>query len=155
VWILTYGTIDLWLATTFFTNIIVVLLTAGRIWWIGRKSGAILGPSTLRRVNSAIAIILESGIIYPVSIILAGTLFITRTPFVVYGPFIAIAYQAVAIAPTLMIVRVSLGVSTDDVESSVENLSGPTMLSAVTSQGMNATMFSTIVSCPPSIQSRA
>ncbi|KAJ8088139.1 hypothetical protein PM082_013690 [Marasmius tenuissimus] len=50
-------------------NVLVTLLTAGRIWWVNRQSQAHLGVSEkkdTRKLSTAIRIILESGIIYPV-----------------------------------------------------------------------------------------
>jgi len=113
------GFFILYLVTTLFINLIIVLLTAGRIWWIGRKARALLARSILRRYDTSITILLESGILYPTFLLIAVILFITDAPFVAYAPFNAILFQVVAIAPTLIIVRVGLGLSTDDVESSV------------------------------------
>ncbi|KAJ7585292.1 hypothetical protein C8J56DRAFT_950300 [Mycena floridula] len=106
------------LAATFVTNLITVGLTAGRIWWIARKSRALLGLTTKRRYSTAIAVVLESGIVYPV-MLFAGTMTLITGGSIGTWIFVGIIYQAVGIAPTLVIVRVSLGVTHDDVESSM------------------------------------
>ncbi|KAJ7911633.1 hypothetical protein B0H13DRAFT_2271883 [Mycena leptocephala] len=52
------------------TNLMLMALTAGRIWWIRRDVVAVLGPSVTRTYDTVIAMILESGAIYCISIIL-------------------------------------------------------------------------------------
>ncbi|KAJ7723206.1 hypothetical protein B0H14DRAFT_573145 [Mycena olivaceomarginata] len=47
-----------------FTNLVLMMLTAGRIWWVTRRQRAVLGAEWTPRYNAAIAIILESGAIY-------------------------------------------------------------------------------------------
>ncbi|KAJ8088131.1 hypothetical protein PM082_013682 [Marasmius tenuissimus] len=49
-------------------NVLVTLLTAGRIWWVNRQSQAYLGVSEKKnthKLSTVIRIILESGMIYP------------------------------------------------------------------------------------------
>ncbi|KAJ7800986.1 hypothetical protein B0H14DRAFT_1683535 [Mycena olivaceomarginata] len=72
-------------------------------------------------------IILESGLIYPATLIITIVVYLVpATPTVAVLSCIAAAYHLVGIAPTMIIVRVGLGVSTDDVEKSV-TLSRDTM----------------------------
>ncbi|KAJ7616324.1 hypothetical protein DFH06DRAFT_1145596 [Mycena polygramma] len=54
------------------TNVSLMVLTAGRIWWIRRDACLVLEPAHVRKYNTAIAIILESGAIY----CLAGVAFL-------------------------------------------------------------------------------
>jgi len=73
------------------------------------------------------AIILESGLIYPATLIITIVVYLVpATPTVAVLSCIAAAYHLVGIAPTMIIVRVGLGVSTDSVEESV-NLSRNTV----------------------------
>ncbi|KAJ7829308.1 hypothetical protein B0H14DRAFT_3465819 [Mycena olivaceomarginata] len=60
---LTFGMIIL-------TNLMLMALTAGRIWWIRRDVVSALEPSTTRVYGTIIAMILESGAIYCISILL-------------------------------------------------------------------------------------
>ncbi|KAF8869936.1 hypothetical protein BD779DRAFT_631453 [Infundibulicybe gibba] len=68
--------IYLWM--TFTLNILVTILTAGRIWWISRKARRILGSDLVKKYNSAIAVIVESGAIYSSYIILDVILSVVR-----------------------------------------------------------------------------
>ncbi|KAF7333528.1 Rtt106 domain-containing protein [Mycena venus] len=117
--------------TTFFTNVMASLLAAGRIWWISRRIAILLGKRKAQsRYMDLTAIILESGLIYPATLILTIVVYLVpATPTVAVLSCIAAAYHLVArgIAPTMIIVRVGLGVSTDNVEESV-NLSRNTGL---------------------------
>jgi len=110
--------------TTFFalslvTNVIVTALTAGRIWWIHRKARAYLEPAMQQRYTSAISILVESGVIYSATVL--AYLIIGAIPSVniVQEPIFQMLTQVLGIAPTLIIVRVGLGVSVQSVESAV------------------------------------
>jgi len=99
------------------TNVVLMVLTAGRIWWIrGETLHVGLDQIVRSRCNTAVAIILESGALYCVCVILLavtaprhdvpeGALF-----YVVVG----ISSQVINIAPTLTIVRVGLGHNIQD-----------------------------------------
>ncbi|KAF8880555.1 hypothetical protein BD779DRAFT_1675893 [Infundibulicybe gibba] len=90
--------IYLWM--TFTLNILVTTLTAGRIWWISQKARRILGSDLVKRYNSAIAVIVESGAIYSSYII-----HVILSVLVLDVGLI----QMVGIVPTLIIVQVGLG----------------------------------------------
>jgi hypothetical protein len=107
--------------TTFFTNVLASLLAAGRIWWISRRIAILLGKRKAQsKYMDLTAIILESGLIYPAILIFTIVVYLVpATPTVAVLSCIAAAYHLVGIAPTMIIVRVGLGVSTDDVEKSV------------------------------------
>ncbi|ESK85030.1 hypothetical protein Moror_15723 [Moniliophthora roreri MCA 2997] len=93
-------------------NIILTMLTAGRIWWISQEAQKYLGPAIKTKYNTIVAIILESGILYPIFL----------TTYVVYLllldpestgslPFslLTVTYQVAGIAPTLIIIRAAGG----------------------------------------------
>ncbi|KAJ7444485.1 hypothetical protein FB451DRAFT_1413166 [Mycena latifolia] len=106
--------------TTFFTNVLAAGLAAGRIWWISRRAAHFLGRNSRKKYMDLTAIILESGMIYPASLIITIGCFLSpTTPTVSVLICIGAVYHIVAIAPTLIIVRVGLGVSTDDVDKCV------------------------------------
>ncbi|KAJ7120252.1 hypothetical protein C8R44DRAFT_787846 [Mycena epipterygia] len=97
------------------TNVLLMALTAGRIWWIARGARAIMGPEVVKRYRTVIAMILESGALY-------------CTPGFIYIIFAAVApdstvvimavlAQIVGIAPTVIVVRVGLGDSVENLES--------------------------------------
>ncbi|KAJ7918161.1 hypothetical protein B0H13DRAFT_2269251 [Mycena leptocephala] len=114
--------------TTFFTNVMASLLAAGRIWWISRRISIFLGKRKAQsKYMDLTAIILESGLIYPATLIITIVVYLVpAAPSVAVLSCIAAAYHLVGIAPTMIIVRVGLGVSTDNVEDSV-NLSRNTV----------------------------
>ncbi|KAF9262541.1 hypothetical protein L218DRAFT_903449 [Marasmius fiardii PR-910] len=115
-------------------NTLLTLLTAGRIWWISREARALMGRPTGERYRTIVAIILESGMLYPIFSILHIAL--TETSDIVYVPvnFLPTVAQMGAIAPTLIIVRASLGATVDSVH---------TVLSTVHFQeGHSVAMFS-------------
>ncbi|KAJ6560227.1 hypothetical protein B0H19DRAFT_1069903 [Mycena capillaripes] len=117
------------IGTTFLTNVVASSLadTAGRIWWISRRTSYILSRNSRRTYANITAILVESGCIYPISIIVVlipSLLHAASTQSVLIT--IAPVYHIVGISPTLIIVRVGLGVSTDDVEKTITTASsGP------------------------------
>ncbi|KAJ6560235.1 hypothetical protein B0H19DRAFT_111262 [Mycena capillaripes] len=116
------------IGTTFLTNVVASSLAAGRIWWISRRtSSSILSQNSRRTYANITAILVESGCIYPISIIVVlipSLLRAASTQSVLIT--IAPVYHIVGISPTLIIVRVGLGVSTDDVDKTITTVSsGP------------------------------
>ncbi|KAF8634299.1 hypothetical protein AX17_004251 [Amanita inopinata Kibby_2008] len=97
------------------TNVTVTMLIASRIWWIARQANTLLGKSHGRKYNNAVAIIVESGAIYSISLLILLVLYTIKSTsqYIVYD---ALA-QIMGIVPTLIIVRVGLGVSTQDVQT--------------------------------------
>ncbi|KAJ7676689.1 hypothetical protein DFH06DRAFT_1317305 [Mycena polygramma] len=89
------------------TNIVLMSLTAGRIWWVRRDASVVLEATHLRKYNTTIAIILECGAIYCVSIILY--LICVSLSLPIANILNASLPQMMNIAPMLMIVRVGLG----------------------------------------------
>ncbi|KAJ7701715.1 hypothetical protein B0H16DRAFT_1640372 [Mycena metata] len=97
------------------TNVLLMALTAGRIWWIGRGARAIMGPSVVKQYRTVIAMILESGALYCTPGLMYLAFFIARPPST-QVIFAALA-QIVGIAPTIIVVRVGLGNSVDSFSS--------------------------------------
>ncbi|KAL0566900.1 hypothetical protein V5O48_015094 [Marasmius crinis-equi] len=97
-------------------------MTAGRIWWINREAQLVLlDRSVVKKYNTAVAIILESGAIYPIAQILnIGFIFAFQPPRVMPFNPLPIVVTAASIAPTLVIVRVALGQSVESVDGMVE-----------------------------------
>ncbi|KAF7343969.1 Rtt106 domain-containing protein [Mycena venus] len=115
------------IGTTFFTNVVASSLAAGRIWWISRRVSYVLSRNSRRTYTNLTAILVESGCIYPISIIIVLVLFIVPSTSTI-SVLISLApiYHIVGISPTLIIVRVGLGVSTDDVDKTITSVSrGP------------------------------
>jgi len=97
------------------TNVLLMALTAGRIWWIARGARAIMGPAVVKQYRTVIAMILESGALY-VTPGLLYLIFVGIRPSSTQVIFAALA-QIVGIAPTIIVVRVGLGSSVDSVDS--------------------------------------
>ncbi|KAJ7750601.1 hypothetical protein B0H16DRAFT_1842729 [Mycena metata] len=99
------------------TNVLVTILTATRIWWIQRKARAYLQPSVRRRYASTIAILIESGVIY--SVFVLAYLIVDAFPetAIMDEPLFQLLAQVMGIAPTLIIVRVGLGVAVEGADS--------------------------------------
>ncbi|KAK7040882.1 hypothetical protein VNI00_009478 [Paramarasmius palmivorus] len=94
-------------------NLALTLLTAGRVWWVLRQVEVPQGRQAIRTKYSALVTInraiLESGIIYPVVIMVHLS---TSTRDLVSNSridLLPVVTLAAGIAPTLIIVRASLG----------------------------------------------
>ncbi|KAJ7640097.1 hypothetical protein DFH06DRAFT_630959 [Mycena polygramma] len=98
-------------AMTFATNVVLLGLTAGRIWWIRRDACIVLAPAHTRKYNTAIAMILESGAIYCLTVLIYLILYTLsyQNSSPVTAVFSASVPQMMNIAPMLTIVRVGLG----------------------------------------------
>jgi len=91
------------------TTVLVTGLTAGRIWWIGRQARAHMKPDMRARYATNISMIVESGVIYSAGIL--TYLILGAIPFTLpaQDPSVEMLAQIVGIVPTLIIVRVGLG----------------------------------------------
>jgi len=109
------------MATIFCTNVLASSLAAGRIWWISRRIAKLQGRGNSRKIYTNLsAILLESGLIYPAALVISVGIFVSpTTPTVSVLICVAACYHIVGIAPTLIIVRVGLGVSTDEADKSL------------------------------------
>ncbi|KAJ7670320.1 hypothetical protein B0H17DRAFT_1209420 [Mycena rosella] len=99
-------------AINLFTNFVVMGLTAGRIWWITRAQGAVLGPEFAPRYNAAIAILLESGAIYCCGLVFQVVGLSVQNSYEIQTPVYlshGTISQLVNVVPTLIVVRVGLG----------------------------------------------
>ncbi|KAJ6494558.1 hypothetical protein C8R45DRAFT_988435 [Mycena sanguinolenta] len=99
------------------TNVLLLALTAGRIWWIRRDLAGALEFSIVRTYDNVIAIILESGGIYCISFIMylvAVSILSEASLNPVIPIFRAAMTQVMNIAPTLIIVRAGLGLNVDN-----------------------------------------
>uniref|UniRef100_A0A0W0G7D5 Uncharacterized protein n=1 Tax=Moniliophthora roreri TaxID=221103 RepID=A0A0W0G7D5_MONRR len=107
---------------TLVSNVILTAMIAGRIYYVIRPTFALLGPSVRRTYKTAIAISLESGVLYPIALLIyAAILPITKHQLEVQSispktevvitskTFHDLLIQIVGIAPTLIIIRVGLG----------------------------------------------
>ncbi|ESK87371.1 hypothetical protein Moror_11705 [Moniliophthora roreri MCA 2997] len=108
------GTIDVafWLAEMG-VNIILTLLTASRIWWISHEAWKHMGPAIKTKYNTIVAIILESGILYPIflttTVIYTLLLSNPDTTGTISFSLLIVTYQVAGIAPTLIIIRAAGG----------------------------------------------
>ncbi|ESK87373.1 hypothetical protein Moror_11697 [Moniliophthora roreri MCA 2997] len=107
------GKIDqaFWLANMG-VNITLTLLTAGRIWWISHEAQKHLGPAIKTKYNTIVAIILESGIIYPIfltaNVINEALTNPDGTGLSIFSLWVVV-YQIAGIAPTLIIIQAARG----------------------------------------------
>ncbi|KAK6995718.1 ras-GEF domain-containing protein [Favolaschia claudopus] len=98
------------IGSVFVTNVLGAGLAAGRIWWISRRAVTYLGRRSRKKYLDLTAILLESGLMYPVSLaIIVIVYLIPATPTVSVLVCLASCYHIAGIAPTLIIVRVGLG----------------------------------------------
>ncbi|KAJ8073286.1 hypothetical protein PM082_020158 [Marasmius tenuissimus] len=106
-------------------NSILTLLTAGRIWWITRQARSMMGEQIDHTYRAIVAIILESGLLYPITQVIN---IILQYKVDVYARGLspvdlsAIPIQAAGIAPTLIIVRAAIGKSVESVNQIVSTL---------------------------------
>ncbi|KAJ7083853.1 hypothetical protein C8R44DRAFT_822110 [Mycena epipterygia] len=91
-------------------------LTAGRIWWIRRETFHVdVDPKFRNRYDTAITIIVESGVIYCACGILALVSgFFVRVEVISYGIAYGLLRQGINIIPTLIVVWVGLGHNIQD-----------------------------------------
>ncbi|KAF8193635.1 hypothetical protein K438DRAFT_1761770 [Mycena galopus ATCC 62051] len=106
------------------TNILMMSLTAGRIWYIRRELRTVTGLRPLRqRYDTAVAIILESGILYCVCVIIyVISISISKSSLfgtIFNGVALGLVQVGVNIVPTLILVRVGMGRSTENTGPSI------------------------------------
>ncbi|KAJ7590688.1 hypothetical protein C8J56DRAFT_539581 [Mycena floridula] len=112
---------------TLFINLLLVWITVRSAWLISgsTKTSSLRRQSARRRYETTTSILMESGILYPIALLVAGTTLLTAGPYTTVPSdiFTAIMSQALGIVPTLILIRVSLGVSVDEVDSGVSAFS--------------------------------
>ncbi|KAI0045258.1 hypothetical protein FA95DRAFT_1607824 [Auriscalpium vulgare] len=94
------------------TNVIVTALIVGRIWFLTPRTGSEWGvtSSTTAMGHKAMEIIIESGALYLVVQAIFVTTFAMEVPS--QAILAVIAAQIYGIAPTLIVIRVGMGLST-------------------------------------------
>ncbi|KAJ7644839.1 hypothetical protein FB45DRAFT_1053491 [Roridomyces roridus] len=111
-------------STSLGTTILLMVLSAGRIWWLAHISKEIMGYRTARRYHTILttARSLESGAVYALGAITSLALFLAgRNPQFSSG---FVLEQLVGIAPTIIAVRVGL----DLPPTTAEQLQGESFL---------------------------
>ncbi|THU96307.1 hypothetical protein K435DRAFT_797455 [Dendrothele bispora CBS 962.96] len=103
-----YATLKSFLAVNFFTNLLIPLMIAGRIWWIGHQVSKFLPKNKFHPTKHAMAVCLESGIMYPLALIPALVLAFEETlrldtRYMDASSLIPNLIQVVGIAPTFII----------------------------------------------------
>ncbi|KAJ8073793.1 hypothetical protein PM082_012071 [Marasmius tenuissimus] len=106
------------IAVDLFINVLLTLMLAGRIFVITRTTREILGSNVRTMYHSLVVIIIESGMLYPITLILLPALASTAGMNIVAFSLV----QIVGITPTLVIVRVGLGNHVEDVQSCLETM---------------------------------
>ncbi|KAE9404298.1 hypothetical protein BT96DRAFT_434929 [Gymnopus androsaceus JB14] len=104
----------IFMLVTLVENLYLTAVTAGRIWYINHGSRAILGSKVNTRYNVIAASILESGLLYPLVLIVTSIcLALPRLSFhqtLMFNVMLGIQIPIVGIAQSLIIVRIGLGV---------------------------------------------
>ncbi|KAJ7732926.1 hypothetical protein DFH07DRAFT_990523 [Mycena maculata] len=109
------GGFNVAVVTSLLTTLILMGLSAGRIWWLARTASQTMGRKITGRYYAISAMILESGALYCVG----GIVFLVISYQEVNNATIvgAVLGQLVGIAPTIIAVRVGLGQSVESVDS--------------------------------------
>ncbi|KAJ7711479.1 hypothetical protein B0H16DRAFT_1900608 [Mycena metata] len=95
------------------TNLVLVVLIGGRVWYIRQDARVVAGNELWKRYDTVIAMVLESGAAYcVVSVLLA--IFASDSSGLAFDILESIAIHIVNIAPTLIIVRVGSGQNIQD-----------------------------------------
>ncbi|KAF9260305.1 hypothetical protein L218DRAFT_946969 [Marasmius fiardii PR-910] len=105
------------------TNVSLTLLIAGRIIYISKGVEGFCASSAKKKYRTVISAIigrLESGLIYPLILVLYGSLMIPQTPqglAVAVNILYSMVPSIMGIASTLVIVRAAVGISIQDEQS--------------------------------------
>ncbi|KAF9044460.1 hypothetical protein BJ165DRAFT_1481337 [Panaeolus papilionaceus] len=99
-------------------NIIITIMTALRIYWVARQARMLIGRKLMSQHRVAVGIVVESGLLYTASAILAVGL--SQTNYALLGS--AISSRVIGIMPILIIVRVTMGKAVQDVETTVSRM---------------------------------
>ncbi|KAK1222619.1 hypothetical protein PQX77_014525 [Marasmius sp. AFHP31] len=86
-------------------NLLVTALTASRIWWLSREARECFGRGTRNLYGRMVAIILESGFLYPASTFVQLALTQSASKIGVPIDLLPTVTLMAGIAPALMIVR--------------------------------------------------
>ncbi|KAJ7656641.1 hypothetical protein B0H17DRAFT_1213748 [Mycena rosella] len=107
------------IAVSLVTNFVLMVLTVSRIWGLAREARKSVGRHVADRYYTVCAMIVESGALYLVGGIVFLVLFVEEPLEDLFYNIQtgAILAQLVAIAPTIIAVRVGLGYSVENVDS--------------------------------------
>ncbi|KAF9060630.1 hypothetical protein BDP27DRAFT_1339349 [Rhodocollybia butyracea] len=95
---------------TMATNVLLTALIAGRLFWLMKMTNKYLDTNSQmnhQKIKQIPIIIIESGCLYPATIIVATCFIVSISPL----QLVPIVAQTMGIAPTLIMVRVDLGLS--------------------------------------------
>ncbi|KDR79166.1 hypothetical protein GALMADRAFT_1225655 [Galerina marginata CBS 339.88] len=98
--------IPLYIWSIFCINVILTIVTVGRIFWVSRVANVLIGHRQIESYHTAMAIITESGVVYSACILTYVLFPLNSLNRLIV---ITICLRVVAIMPTLLIVQVGLG----------------------------------------------
>jgi len=121
-------------------NSLLTLLIASRIWWVGRQTAIIFSNGENRDINrkykTIVAVLLECGIIYPISLIAHAATEANAAVMAFPINLTPTVIQLAGIAPMLILLRTCLGRSlTDKIISSQATISVTSSAMRYPSQG--------------------
>lgn len=105
--------LSVFLFSTLALNWVVTSLMAGRIWWIARQTQGLVGPKLTKKYRTAMAIFIESGLIYSIYVILDVVL---HALLLDSG-----LVQIVGLVPTLIIVQTGLSSTQSNAQATTTN----------------------------------
>ncbi|KAF7378225.1 hypothetical protein MSAN_00247300 [Mycena sanguinolenta] len=108
---------DLSILVSLFTTIMLMGLSAGRIWWLAHKARTMGDRKMTNRYHTICAMILESGALYCAGGITFIILSLNQNISEVVATNGAVLGQLVGVAPTIIAVRVGLGKSIESMDS--------------------------------------
>ncbi|KAL0580845.1 hypothetical protein V5O48_001137 [Marasmius crinis-equi] len=109
------------IATTVF-NTVLTVLTGARIWWITLQARKVMGKAVDTQYKAIVAIVLESGLLYSLTLMIAIIVGDTLDPDgrgTVPVDLTMISTQMSGIAPTLIIVRAAYNKTAESVDQVV------------------------------------
>ncbi|KAJ3928717.1 MAG: hypothetical protein NXY57DRAFT_1019865 [Lentinula lateritia] len=113
------------LAMNVFNNILLTGLIAGRLWYLNRASTKLFGinPTPDKRYRTIVSMFLESGSLYPIALVICLIIQLKGSS----ATMDVVLLQIVGIAPMLILVRTTLGISIEsaprreDVDTELEH----------------------------------
>ncbi|KAJ3786032.1 hypothetical protein GGU10DRAFT_181631 [Lentinula aff. detonsa] len=113
------------LAMNTFNNVLLTGLIAGRLWYLNRAATKLFGisPSPDKRYRTIVSMFLESGSLYPIALVICLIIQLKGSS----ATMDPVLLQIVGIAPMLILVRTTLGISIEsaprreDVDTELEH----------------------------------
>lgn len=109
-------------------NVLTTTLIASRIWWRSRQSGSELGWRHQAKYNWIIAVVIESGAIYSFSLLIYLVLYTIESQ--AQKLILDSLCQIASIMPTLIIVRIGLGMGPHDISTTFQTTANARHFSA-------------------------